>query len=147
MQTCMTMLERMTFIICIGHIHVMHICTWCLFFLPSSMPLRIWLSSSSVYSQWCSFQLSPVSLRKITSSLSFPLRAAKWGISTITGLTSSRKLKNVIHKNMCKCVCSCFEFYIYVQSLYTYQIIYSYANKFNSEITVTNDLERLAILL
>lgn len=58
---------------------------------PSSVPLRIWLSSSSVYSQWCSFQLSPVSLLKITSSLSFPLRAAKWGISTITGLIFNRE--------------------------------------------------------
>lgn len=50
------------------------------------MPLRISFSSSSVNSQWCSFQLSPVSLRSTTSSLSFPRRAAKWGISTITGL-------------------------------------------------------------
>lgn len=58
---------------------------------PSSVPLRTWLSSSSVYSQWCSFQLSPVSLLKITSSLSFPLRAAKWGISTITGLIFNRE--------------------------------------------------------
>lgn len=53
---------------------------------PSSMPLSIWFSSSSVNSWWCSFQLSPVSLRRITSSLSFPLSAAKWGTSTITGL-------------------------------------------------------------
>lgn len=53
---------------------------------PSSMPLSIWLSSSWVCSQWCSFQLSPVSLLRITSSRSFPRRAAKWGISTMTGL-------------------------------------------------------------
>lgn len=59
--------------------------------LLSSMPLSIWFSSSSVKSQWCSLQLSPVSLLRMTSSLSVPLRAAKWGISTITGLTGETR--------------------------------------------------------
>lgn len=67
-------------------------------YIPSSMPLSIWLSSSSVYSHWCSFQLSPVSLRRITSSLSFPLRAAKCGISTITGLKSYMKMVSLKKK-------------------------------------------------
>lgn len=63
--------------------------------IPSSMPLRISFSSSSVYSQKCSFQLSPFSLRRTTSSLSFPRRAAKWGISTITGLTQQCRTLSV----------------------------------------------------
>lgn len=63
--------------------------------LLSSMPLSIWFSSSSVKSQWCSLQLSPVSLLRMTSSLSVPLRAAKWGISTITGLTGETRYSRI----------------------------------------------------
>lgn len=62
--------------------------------IPSSIPFKISFSSSSVYSQKCSFQLSPFSLRRITSSLSFPRRAAKWGISTITGLAQQHSALN-----------------------------------------------------
>ena len=53
---------------------------------PSSkLSCRTSWTASSVASSVCSFQFSPLSDRRITISLSLPLREAKWGTSMMTG--------------------------------------------------------------
>lgn len=55
-------------------------------YLPSSMPFSISVKSSCLLSYWCSFHVSPFSLRSTINSLSLPRIDPKWGISTMTGL-------------------------------------------------------------
>lgn len=59
--------------------------------LPSFMPFRISRRFSCLLSYWCSFQVSPFSLRSTISSRSFPRIDPKWGISTTTGLHQRKR--------------------------------------------------------
>lgn len=67
----------------------------------SKLSLKTSFNTSSVASTVCSFQDSPLSDLRITISRSFPLRAAKWGTSMITGLeknynSSNRPIESVV---------------------------------------------------
>lgn len=58
-------------------------------FKPSKLPLSVSFTISSVACMGCSYQLSPLSLRRITISRSFPRREAKCGTSMMTGLQNT----------------------------------------------------------